>query len=264
MNATEPASSGIDIADRLRRLEGLPLGGVAVLVDAHVADTPAAAELVAALRNLVGSEGTIVMPTFTQNQTLLESSPRPVAFHGDLEADAALGRASDAFRRNAGCLRSIHPTNSFAACGARSQMLLSTNLDNNPLGPVKKLNLLNALSLRIDRAAEYYTPYFLAELQALPGLRYRGTAKRVNIAGFEERVVIDRIATCTLGFATIDAALAESAQARPVEGIALQPLRVLVRAAASVIASAPEQLLCGRSDCADCATRRVAIARGDH
>ncbi len=264
MNATERASSETDIADRLRRLEGLPLAGVAVLVDAHVADAHTAAQLVAALRSLVGTEGTIVMPAFTQNQTLLESSARPVAFHADLEVDAALGRASDAFRRNAGCLRSIHPTNSFAACGARSQMLLSTNLDNNPLGPVKKLNLLNALSLRIDRSAAFYTPYFLAELQALPGLRYRGTAKRINIAGFEERVVIDRIATCTAGFAAIDAGLADSSRAQAADGISLQPLRVLVRAAASAIASAPEQLLCGRTDCADCTTRRAAIARGAH
>lgn len=249
-------------SDILQRIEHLPLSGKTVLIDAFVGDDAAAAELALGLRSLVGADGTLVVPAFTDDRTLAGAVATPVAFHAELAADARRGALPDAFRRRPGSLRSSHPTNSFLASGPRAQVLLSTNRDNNPLGPVKKLNLMNGYSLRIDQPAGLYTPLHLAESQSLPNLRYRGTAKRLNLAGFEERVVIEHVATCTEGFAAVDEHLVAEDLA-PREGVALVRLRDLVRAAAVAIASAPERLLCGQSDCASCAVRRAAIA-ADH
>jgi aminoglycoside N3'-acetyltransferase len=246
------------ITEIIDRLDRLPLSGSTVLVDAYLSDATQAAELVSALRAMTGADGTLVMPAFTQERTLSDLSSQPVAFHAELAVDPALGAVPEVFRRQASSLRSSHPTNSFLASGPRAQLLLSTNRDNNPLGPVKKLNLLKGISLRIGQPASLFTPLHLAEQQSLGGLRYRGTAKRINIAGFEERVVIEHLTTCSAGFAAIDETLAVSDPA-PSNGVALVPLRDLVRAATTAISSAREQLLCGRTECAACATRRVAI-----
>lgn len=248
-----------------RALSQLPLAGAHVLVDAAIDDPIGAAEFNAVLRALIGNEGTIVMPAFTHRETLSDETQEPVAFHSDLAVSADMGAVAEDFRRQPNSLRSSHPTNSFAATGARAYDVLSTNRDNNPLGPVKKLNLLmNALALRVGKPLSRSTAIHLAELQNLPGLRYRGTAKRINMAGYEERVVVEHVATCTSGYDNIAATVAasvESEWAPRHEGVELLPLRELIRAVGVVVATSPQSILCDRDQCRSCTARRSAIQR---
>ncbi len=248
-----------------RTLERLPLVGGNVLVDARFDDAADAVAFISFLRQLVGGDGTILMPAFTHAITLLDESPEPVAYHNDLPVNADLGAVPESFRRSAATLRSGHPTNSFTTSGPRGHEVLSTNRDNNPLGPVKKLNLMNGLSLRIGQPLGRSTPIHLAELQCIPGLRYRGTAKRINVAGYEERVVVEHVATCTVGYDAMEdliTATVVTEEPPGQDGVHLIPLREVMRAVAAAIKASPEAILCGRDDCRSCAARRTALDRG--
>jgi aminoglycoside 3-N-acetyltransferase len=247
-----------------RALEGAQLAGANILVDAHFTSAADAAACTALLRSVVGPEGTIVMPAFTHARTLSDEAPEPIAFHSDLAVNADLGAVAETFRRHPGSLRSGHPTNSFIASGPRGHDILSTNRDNNPLGPVKKLSLMNGLALRLRQPLSRSTPIHLAEMQSLPGLRYRGTAKRINVAGFEERVVVEHVATCTSGFDTLTdivAATAETDYQLACEDLHLVPLREVVRAVAAAVTASPQAIICGRDSCRTCAVRVSLLNR---
>ena len=136
--------------DLVRLFDGLGLRGNHVVVHASLSSfgvvEGGAPLLCAALIDAVGDAGTIVMPAFTYAETL--NSPgagaprRPVAFHPDLPVSREIGATAEAFRHLPGVLRSNHPTHSFAAWGRQAREVLSTQRDNNPLGPLKKLNVL--------------------------------------------------------------------------------------------------------------------------
>jgi len=244
--------------DLQRALERAPVAGANVLVDAHFEDPSEAVAFITLLRHVVGPEGTIVMPAFTHALTLSDESPEPISFHSDLAVNRDLGAVPESFRRQAGTLRSGHPTNSFVACGPRGHDVLSTNRDNNPLGPVKKLNLMNGLSLRVRHPLSRSTPIHLAEAQTLAGLRYRGTAKRINVAGFEERVVVEHVATCTSGFDNIEDIVSSTAETEfhsGCDGLHLVPLREIIRAIAAAVTASPRSIICGRDGCRTCAVR---------
>ena len=134
----------------VRIFDPLALHGNHIVVHsaADAVDSPETAELVAAaLMEAVGPGGTLVLPAFTDDTTCegpTERPPghRPVPFHSDLPVSERLGPLPEVFRRLPGVLRSSHPTHSFAAWGRRAREVLSTQRDNNTLGPLKKINVL--------------------------------------------------------------------------------------------------------------------------
>ena len=246
-----------------RALAELPLAGVNVLVDAQAQGEEDAAVIIKMTRDLVGTAGTIVSAAFTDTWTLLDVAATPQPFHPDLQVSPSLGPVAELFRRQPGVLRSGHPSHSFAACGPQAHEMLSTNRDNNPLGPVKKLNVMNGFALTIGVSPRACTALHLAEQLALPKSSYRGTAKRINLAGYEERVVVDHIAMCTDGYDSLeDQILPEAIHGADVDGLSihLYPLRALIRRASAAIAAEPHSILCARSECASCAIRMAAIA----
>ncbi len=243
-------------------LERLPLQGADILVDAFFDDHVEATDFIGVLTAAVGKQGTILIGTFTQSQTLSCESPEPVAFHRDMAVDPRLGVLPEVFRHQATTLRTDHPTNSFAATGDNSQVVLSTNRDNNPLGPIKKLSLMNGFALCLGQPLGACTALHLAEEQSLPALRYRGIAKRINISGFEERAVIEHTASCTVGYDAIGRAVASATAAEfpsPADTVHFLPLRTLVHEARTAISAAPESILCGRQECMTCNQRSAAI-----
>ncbi len=244
-------------------LTQLPLRGTSVLVDALFEDTADAEEVVDLLLDVVGPKGTVVVATFTQSHTLSDGNSEAVAFHRDLAVDPTLGAFAEVFRHHPASLRTDHPTNSFAATGPKSQIVLSTNRDNNPLGPVKKLNVMNAWSLRIGQPLRSCSAIHLAEEQCFPELHFRSTAKRINLAGFEERAVVDHVASCSRGFDTLEDPIAAATASERVPAdppIQLVPIRVLIQAARAALSSSPEAVWCGREGCRSC-DLRLAAAR---
>lgn len=253
-----------------RLLEGLSLRSNQVVVHAslasfgHVDGGPSA--LCAALLDAVGDGGTILLPAFTYAETLAgRTTARPVAYHPDLPVSREIGVVAEAFRHLPGVLRSSHPTHSFCAWGRQAREVLSTQRDNNPLGPLKKLNVVQGQVLLLGTSLQPATAIHLAEERVGAPSLTRCTALRVNAAGYAERVVLENVPGCNLGFAKLEQHLDPS----KVRSVALAratarkiPIRYLVQLATAVLEHDSGALSCERPECESCAAKRAAAGGG--
>jgi len=93
--------------------------------------------LIGALMDLVGPEGTILMPSFNHGAPFDEGGP---GVYDPLETPSVDGRVTDVFWRMPGVLRSLDPTHAFAAWGrsaeryTRGHHLTLTMGEDSPLG----------------------------------------------------------------------------------------------------------------------------------
>ncbi len=257
-------------ADLVRLLQPLALAGNHVVVHTALSSfghiEGGARALCEALMETITEIGTVVMPAFTCRHTIIPAagvlpSKRPTAFHSDLPVDHDLGLLSEEFRRIPGVLRSNHPTHSFAAWGRQARDVLSTQRDNNPLGPLKKLNVVQGQLLLLGTTLQAASPVFLAEEGlGTPYLR-RYTALRLNASGYEERVVVENVPGCSTAFAKLEERLDPSKlKALPLaRGSARKiPIRYLVNLAARLLADDPSIFICDDVYCAGCSGKREA------
>lgn len=254
-----------------RLLEPLGLRGNHIVVHASLSSfgqvEGGAPALCAALLDAVGETGTIVMPAFTYTETLGRSpgsmgASRSVAFHPDLPVSREIGAVAEAFRRAAGVLRSNHPTHSFAAWGRHAREVLSTQRDNNPLGPLKKLNVLQGHVLLLGAPLASVTAIHLAEERHGTPHLTRRTAVRVNAAGYDERVVLENIPGCSAGFIKLE----EQLDPNKVRSSSLErgtarkiPVRYLVNLANALLDSDPLALVCDDPGCDSCGVKRQRL-----
>jgi aminoglycoside N3'-acetyltransferase len=254
--------------DIVRLLEGLSLRGNQVVIHAALSSfghvDGGAATLCAALLDAVGDGGTILMPAFTYAETLSGRAPgRPVAYHPDLPVSREIGSVAEAFRHLPGVLRSSHPTHSFCAWGRQAREVLSTQRDNNPLGPLKKLNVVQGQVLLLGTSLQAATAIHLAQERVGAPASTRRTALRVNAAGYAERAVLENVPGCHLGFAKLEPHL-DPAKVRTLalaHGAARKvPIRYLVQLASTLLERDPHALSCERPDCDSCAAKREAAA----
>jgi len=245
-------------------LEGLTVRGNQLVVHASLSSfgrvDGGAGALCAALLDAVGAGGTILIPAFTYAETLSGRAPgRPVAYHPDLPVSREIGVVAEAFRHLPGVLRSSHPTHSFSAWGRQAREVLSTQRDNNPLGPLKKLNVVQGQVLLLGTSLQAATAIHLAEERVGAPSLTRRTALRVNAAGYAERAVLENVPGCNLGFAKLEQHL-DPTKVRAValaRGAARKiPIRYLVQLAAALLERNPQALSCERSECESCAAKR--------
>lgn len=249
-----------------RLLEGLNLRGNQVVVHASLSSfgrvDGGTSVLCAALLDAVGDGGTILIPAFTYAETLSGRTPgRPIAYHPDLPVSQEIGTVAEAFRHLPGVLRSSHPTHSFCAWGRQAREVLSTQRDNNPLGPLKKLNVVQGHVLLLGTSLQAATAIYLAEERVGAPSLTRRTALRVNAAGYAERVVLENVPGCNLGFAKLEPHLDPTkvrAVALPRGAARKIPIRYLVQLAAALLERDPHGLSCDRQTCDSCAAKREA------
>lgn len=219
--------------------------------------------LCAALMDAVGDRGTILMPAFTADETL-PGAPREASlpFHPELAVSRSVGVVAETFRRLGTVLRSNHPTHSFSAWGHNARGVLSTQRDNNVLGPLKKLNVVQGDVVLLGVPLRVATAIHLAEEQSPMPYLARRTAVRINSAGYDERVVLDNIPGCGFAFDRLEARLdpekvvAVSLEAGTARRI---PIRYLVNLAAAALRDDPAVFICERPDCLGCAEKRRAL-----
>lgn len=263
--------------DALRRaLEPLGLQGCHIVVHADVAALGpvenAALSLCEVLLDAVGPSGTLLIPTFTRSETISEA-PRPrhgaptvprraVPYHIDLAPSADLGPLPEVFRHLPGVLRSNHPTHSFAAWGRHAREVLSTQRDSNPLGPLKKLNVLQGHVLLLGTGLDAAVVIHLAEEASGAPYLGRRTALRINTGGFEERVVVENFPGCSAAFTRLEARL-DPAKVRSIDlpaGTARKlPVRYLVNLASQALEQDPAAFICDTPGCVSCAGKREAL-----
>ena len=257
--------------DELGRLWGsLGLRGSHVVVHAALSSLgqvdDGARSVCESLVDAVGDAGTVVMPAFTYAETSSDPSAvgsrRPIAFHPDLPVSREIGAVAEAFRHLPGVLRSSHPTHSFAALGRQAREMLSTQRDNNPLGPLKKLNVLQGQVLLVGTTLVSATAIHLAEERVGAPYLGRCTAARLNAAGYEERVVLENVPGCSAAFIKLEDRL-DPAKVRSVplvHGAARKiPIRYLVNLATSILEQDPRAFVCDQPDCVSCTAKRDAL-----
>jgi len=111
-----------------------------------VGNFPDRARLVTrALLEVLGSEGTLLMPALSYRQV---TSDHPVFVHH--ETPTCVGALTEYFRTMHGVERSIHPTHSVCAIGKNTSLLLQYHhLDNTPCGPNSPFNKLKNMDAKI-------------------------------------------------------------------------------------------------------------------
>jgi aminoglycoside 3-N-acetyltransferase len=216
-----------------------------------------------ALFDAIG-DGTILFPAFTYDETLIEAKARrTLAFHPDLPVSREIGVVAETFRRLPGVLRSSHPTHSFAAYGRTARDLLSTQRDNNVLGPIKKLNIAQGQVLLLGTALRAATAIHLAEERLQMPYLARRSAIRLNASGYEERVILENVPGCSVAFDRLEDRLDPSkflSAALP-NGVARKlPVRYLVNLATRALENDPAIFVCDREECISCAGKREALA----
>jgi len=218
-----------------------------------------------ALMQSVTDAGTLLLPAFTYAETMADSGSvrgRPAAYHPDIPVSREIGAVADAFRKLPGSVRSNHPTHSFAAWGRHAREVLSTQRDNNPLGPLKKLNLLRGHTLLLGTGLVSATAIHLAEERS--GMPYlaRRTALRVNASGHEERVILECVPGCSVAFHRLEGELdSQKFPSVPLpRGAARKiPIRYLLSVATAALERDPAVFICERPECASCQAKREAL-----
>ncbi|MEV6996501.1 AAC(3) family N-acetyltransferase [Streptomyces sp. NPDC093982] len=156
--------------------------------------------VLAALRTVLGPEGTLVVPTFTAGNS--DTSPayrdrtrnmttdqiralrsRMPPFDPDGTPSEGMGRLAEAVRCAEGRVRSAHPQTSFAAVGARAGELLAVHDENCHLGersPLGRLYAAGAQVLLLGVGFEVCSAFHLGEYRVPepPRRTYRCVVRR--------------------------------------------------------------------------------------
>lgn len=214
--------------------------------------------VVDALRETVGDDGTVMMPTFTRYDRPYNPETSP----------STVGAITEAFRKRPAAVRSAHPTKSVAVIGPDADSLLSDHDPRNSIGPASPIHRLiderdaDVLLLGVDHTAN--SALHVAE--RLAGLPYRDQFAETMIRqgdGSTETVTVNRV-HCSRGFDVIGSITRRlgiertgyvgDATARLLDGTALLSLVV------ELLEERPGLLLCDVPDCERCAYGRRRIA----
>jgi len=155
------------IADELARL-GVEPGGVLLVHTSFSRTGPVGGGpegLIEALRGVLGPEGTLVMPSMTDDDEH-PFDPSRTACHG-------MGVVADTFWRMPGVLRSDSP-HAFAAVGPRAALITAPHpldLPHGPDSPVGRVHDLDGQVLLLGVEQDGNTTIHLGEF--LAGVRYR-------------------------------------------------------------------------------------------
>lgn len=203
-----PVTAGLDRASLAADLgnAGLRWGSL-VLVHASLGAIGwiegGAGTLLAAMRDVIGSRGTVVAPTFTSwnsdTSRVYESRTRGMtvrerlayqerlpAFDRDTTPSIECGRFSEAVRTAPGAVRSDHPQTSFAAVGPDAAWLMRTHHLDDHLGersPLAALYRMDAQVLLLGVGYDKCTAFHLAEYRYIPEPPLTRYGCKINVNG---------------------------------------------------------------------------------
>ena len=214
--------------------------------------------LIQALRGAIGREGTLVMPTMTDGETLFD--PRATPTDG-------MGTTAETFWRQAGVLRSTHPGGSFAASGPLAGRICAPQPLAPPHGldsPPGRVYELGGQVLLLGVSHSESTMLHVAE--SIAGVPYaiRHPCVVATADGAAARVMIAETDHCCRGFRRMDAWLGARGMLRDGQvGNAqakLAEARDLIAVAVEHLAVDPLVFLCPASEgCDECDQARASI-----
>ncbi len=180
-----------------------------------------AAAVILALENLLGPQGTLVMPTHSgdlsdpaewENPPVPQSWWRVIrqtmpAFEPDLTPSRGMGIIPETFRKQRNVFRSSHPHFSFAAWGAQAQMVTANHSLEFGLGensPLARIYELDGWVLLLGVGHDSNTSLHLAEYRAdYPGKQIRQSSAPVRSDGERQWLVFQDVELDSSDFARI-------------------------------------------------------------
>jgi aminoglycoside 3-N-acetyltransferase len=156
--------------------------------------------VVLALQEVLGPDGTVVMPThsYLTDPATWYDPPVPEAwwpvirqhlpaYDPALTPTRGMGAIVECFRHTPGVRRSTHPSVSFAACGPRAQMVVADHSLDDDLGegsPLARVYDLDGQVLLLGVGHDNNTSLHLAEYRAAyPGRRWEDQGSPVLVNG---------------------------------------------------------------------------------
>ena len=207
--------------------------------------------LIYSLLLAVGSEGTILVPTFARLAATESANSRDVE---------AMGILSDRIRARAGASRGSHPILSFAALGKNAAFLTENTPFHYPLGtnsPLARLYQLNGAILLLGVGHNANAAIHLAEVWADAPYARRQARIQTGQESWEE---MEGSPECSAGFAKIERVLRQARILREgyVGNAPSQFMRIqhVVSMAAEMLRGDPEILLCDDPSCEPCTLAR--------
>jgi aminoglycoside 3-N-acetyltransferase len=216
--------------------------------------------LVRALRTALGPEGTLVMPTMTDGETVFDPRSTPTS---------GMGITAELFWRQPGVVRSTHPGGSFAAEGPLAGLICAPQPLSPPHGPdspVGRVHDLGGQVLLLGVTHGESTTLHLAE--SLAGVPYSVEHPCVvEVAGVARTVLIAETDHCCRRFGLADAWLrARGLQREGKVGDAdarLCDARDLVAVAVEHLGADPLIFLCAPGEgCPECDAARASVGVG--
>lgn len=242
-------------------LEALGLGpGDTVLVHSSLSsfgEVDGGAEgVVDAILELIGSAGTLVVPTFNYTPGLFDPKTTP----------SVCGAITEAVRKRTNALRSDHPTHSVAAIGPLAEVITEGQEDVNAFGRGSSLyRLLQAKGKVLLLGVSHIASSIIHVAEEMANLPYLDRSRQIEFRTRQGKIARKWIRRpgCSIGFNVIEEPLQEedaiaetfigSCRAR------LMTARSVVNAAVNMLKFDPESLLCERPDCSACAEARAMI-----
>jgi aminoglycoside 3-N-acetyltransferase len=216
--------------------------------------------LLAALRGALGPDGTLVMPTMTDGESVFDPATTPTR---------DMGATAELFWRQPGVRRSTHPGGSFAAEGPHAEAVCAPQPLSPPHGPDSPVGRVHALGgqvLLLGVGHSEDTTVHLAE--ALAGVPYSVSHPTVvEVDGRVETVLVAETDHCCRGFGRLDGWLrARGLQREGAVGHAharLCEARDVVTLAVEHLREEPLVFLCAPGEgCEECDAARASVRGG--
>jgi aminoglycoside 3-N-acetyltransferase len=218
--------------------------------------------VIRALREALGPQGTLVMPTMTDGASIFDPRSTPTD---------AMGIIAELFWRQPGVVRSTHPGGSFAAEGPFAERICAPQPLSPPHGPdspVGRVHDLDGQVVLLGVTHSENTTMHLAE--AIAKVPYSVSHPCVvEENGHARTVMVAETDHCCRGFRVADEWLRPRGLQR--EGMVgnaharLCRSRELVAAAVERLIASPLMLLCARTeDCEECAAAYASVDGPSH
>jgi aminoglycoside 3-N-acetyltransferase len=216
--------------------------------------------LIAALRQAVGPEGTLVMPTMTEGDSVFDPRSTP---------SVGMGITAELFWREPGVRRSTHPGGSFAAAGPHAERICAWQPLAPPHGPDSPPGRVHELGGQVLLLGVSHSESTLLHVaESLADVPYRVVYPCVvEIDGVARTVPVPETDHCCAGFQRMDAWLTAHGlqrEGRVGHGHArLSDAKDVVATALEHLAANPLVFLCTPAQgCEACDEARASVPAG--